>query len=157
MVSIVVLIFLVLAGGFIFPAKISQGLQAIQISLDADTKPADTRIDTGQMDSGQTDTGQIISESTNEDIPAIDNSVAENQSQEEQIQTMYLPEDGKDLPNVDEEVSLVLSEPVAIGLTDTEFERLKQQLVEIPPEVILEGAAGMLCEKCASIIYRPIL
>jgi len=157
MVSIVVLIFLVLAGGFIFPAKISQGLQAIQISLDADTKPADTRIDTGQMDSGQTDTGQIISESTNEDIPAIDNSVAENQSQEEQIQTMYLPEDGKDLPDVDEEVSLVLSEPVAIGLTDTEFERLKQQLVEIPPEVILEGAAGMLCEKCASIIYRPIL
>jgi len=70
---------------------------------------------------------------------------------------VYLPEDGKDIPNVDEEVSLVLSEPVAIGLTDREFERLKQQLVEIPPEVKLEDTSGVVCEKCASIIYRPIL
>ncbi len=90
-------------------------------------------------------------------IPAIDNSVAENQSQEEQIETMYLPEDGKGLPDVDAEVSLVLSEPVAIGSTDREFERLKQQLVEIPPEVRLEAPSGVVCEKCASIIYRPIL
>jgi len=157
MVSMVVLIFFVLAGGFIFPAKISQGLQAIQLSLDADTKPAGIQIDSGQTDIGQMDSGQIISESANENILAIDNSVTEDQSQEEQIETVYLPEDGKDIPNVDEEVSLVLSEPVAIGLTDKEFERLKQQLVEIPPEVKLNGRSEMVCEKCASIIYRPIL
>jgi len=157
MLSMVVLVFLVLTGGLLFPAKISQGLQAIQLSLDADTQPAPIQIDTGQMDSGQINSDQIKSEPANKDIPAIDNSVAENQSQEEQIETMYLPEDGKGLPDVDAEVSLVLSEPVAIGLTDREFERLKQQLVEIPPEVKLEGAAGMMCEKCASIIYRPIL
>jgi len=144
MVSMVVLIFLVLAGGFIFPAKISQGLQAIQLSLDADTKPVGIQIDSGQTDTGQMDSGQI-------------NSVTEDQSLEEQIETVYLPEDGKDIPNVDEEVSLVLSEPVAIGLTDKEFERLKQQLVEIPPEVKLNGRSEMVCEKCASIIYRPIL
>ena len=167
MLSMVVLVFLVLTGGLLFPAKISQGLQAIQLSLDADTRSAPMQIDsghieTGQMDSGHIDSGQINSdqiksESANEDIPAVDNSVAKNQSEEEQIETMYLPEDGKGLPDVDAEVSLVLSEPVAIGLTDTEFERLKQQLVEIPPEVILGGSSGMLCEKCASIIYRPIL
>lgn len=152
MLSMGVLVFLVLTGGLLFPAKISQGLQAIQLSLDADTQSAPM-----QMDSGQINSDQIKSEPANEDIPAIDNSVAENQSQEEQIETMYLPEDGKGLPDVDEEVSLVLSEPVAIGLTDREFERLKQQLVEIPPEVKLEGASGMMCEKCASIIYRPML
>ncbi len=55
----------------------------------------------------------------------------------------------------EEEVSLALSEPVAIGLTDGEFERFKQQLVEIPPEVKLEVTSGGVCEKCASIIYRP--
>ena len=55
----------------------------------------------------------------------------------------------------EEEVSLALSKPVAIGLTDKEFERFKQQLVEIPPEVKLEVTSGGVCEKCASIIYRP--
>ena len=159
-VSMVVLLFLVLTGGLIFPAKISQGLQAIQLSLDADTKPAGIQIDSGQTDTGHIESGQI-------------NSVTENSFEEEQAQTMYLPQDGKAQPNVDAvvehgdtvesiklsevEVSLVLSEPVAIGLTDREFERLKQQLVEIPPEVILDGKHGVVCEKCASIIYRPIL
>lgn len=57
----------------------------------------------------------------------------------------------------EEEVSLALSEPVAIGLTNEEFERFKQQLVEIPPEVKLEVTSGRVCEKCASIIYRPII
>jgi len=55
----------------------------------------------------------------------------------------------------EEEVLLAFSEPVAIGLTDKEFERFKQQLVEIPPEVKLEVTSGGVCEKCASIIYRP--
>jgi len=55
----------------------------------------------------------------------------------------------------EEEVSLALSEPVAIGLTDKEFERFKQQLLEIPPEVKLEVTSGGVCKKCASIIYRP--
>lgn len=160
MVSMVVLIFLVLTGGFIFPEKISQGLQAIQLSLDADAKPAGIQIDSGQTDTGQMDSGQI-------------NSVTENSSEEEQVETLYLLQDGEGLPNVDavvkhedsvesisvsdEEASLVLSEPVAIGLTDREFERLKQQLAEIPPEVRLEATSGVVCEKCASIIYRPIL
>ena len=57
----------------------------------------------------------------------------------------------------EEEVSLALSEPVAIGLTNEEFERFKQQLVEIPPAVKLEVTSGGVCEKCASIIYRPII
>ena len=57
----------------------------------------------------------------------------------------------------EEEVLLALSEPIAIGLTDKEFERFKQQLVEIPPEVKLEVTSGGVCEKCASIIYRPIM
>ena len=86
---------------------------------------------------------------------------------------MYLPQDGEGLPNVDkvvkhddsveninvseEDVSLVLSEPIAIGMTDKEFEHFKQQLVEIPPEVKLEVTSGAVCEKCASIIYRPLL
>jgi len=160
MVSMVVLIFLVLTGGFIFPEKISQGLQAIQLSLDADAKPAPIKIDSGQVDKDHIDSGQI-------------ESVTENSSEEEQVETKYLPQDGMALPTVDavvshvdsvksvsvsdEEVSLALSEPVAIGLTDREFERLKQQLLEIPPEVRLDGESGVVCEKCASIIYRPIL
>ncbi|MCH8080312.1 MAG: AAA family ATPase [Proteobacteria bacterium] len=57
----------------------------------------------------------------------------------------------------EEEVLLALSEPIAIGLTDKEFERFKQQLLEIPPEVKLEVTSGGVCEKCASIIYRPIM
>jgi len=163
--SIVILLFLVLTGGLIFPAKISQGIQAIQLSLDADIKPAGIQVDSGQTDTGQIDTGHVESGQIN--------SVTENSSEEEQAETMYLPQDGKAQPTVDTvvsygdtvesikvsevEVSLVLSEPVAIGLTDGEFERLKQQLVEIPPEVRLEATSGVVCEKCASIIYRPIL
>ena len=55
----------------------------------------------------------------------------------------------------EEEVSLAPSGPIAIGLTDREFERFKQQLLEIPPEVKLEVTSGRVCEKCASFIYRP--
>lgn len=55
----------------------------------------------------------------------------------------------------EEEVLLALSEPIAIGLTDKEFERFKQQLLEIPPEVKLEVTSGGVCEKCTSFIYRP--
>jgi type II secretory pathway predicted ATPase ExeA len=56
-----------------------------------------------------------------------------------------------------EDVLLLPSKPVAIGMTEQEFERFKQQLVKLPPEVKLEDTSGVVCEKCASIIYRPIL
>ena len=133
--------------------------------MDAEIKAVDTEIYVGQIDIGQIDTGHVESSQIN--------SVTENSFEEEQTQTIYLPQDDKALPNIDvvvshgdlaesikvseAEVSLALSEPVAIGLTDTEFERLKQQLVELPPEVRLEAMSGVVCEKCASIIYRPIL
>lgn len=64
-------------------------------------------------------------------------------------ETVYLSENEKQ--------SLLPSEPVTIGLTEQEFERFKQQLVVVPPEVDLSGSYGQVCEKCASIIYRPIL
>ncbi len=56
-----------------------------------------------------------------------------------------------------EDALLLPSKPVAIGMTEQEFERFKQQLVKLPPEVKLEDTSGVVCEKCASIIYRPIL
>jgi hypothetical protein len=65
------------------------------------------------------------------------------------VETIYLSEN-EDLP-------LLPSEPVAMGLTEQEFERFKQQLVAVPPEVDLDGSSGDVCERCASIIYRPIL
>jgi len=141
------LILIGLLGALVFPEKINQGLHAIQSALDADAKPTTTQASGGLL--------------------------TENRPQEVQTETMYLPQDGEGLPNVDkvvkhddsveninvseEDVSLVLSEPIAIGMTDKEFEHFKQQLVEIPPEVKLEVTSGAVCEKCASIIYRPIL
>ena len=65
------------------------------------------------------------------------------------VETIYLSEN--------EDSPLHLYEPVAIGLTEQEFERFKQQLVAVPPEVDLDGSSGDVCERCASIIYRPIL
>ena len=56
-----------------------------------------------------------------------------------------------------EDVSLVLPEPIAIGMSESEFERFKQQLLEIPPEFKSGGSSGAICEKCSSIIYRPVL
>jgi len=56
-----------------------------------------------------------------------------------------------------EDVSFALPEPIAIGMSEHEFERFKQQLLEIPPEIKSEGGSGVICEKCSSIIYRPVL
>lgn len=56
-----------------------------------------------------------------------------------------------------EGLPLAPSEPIALGLADKEFEYLKKQLLEIQPEVDLEGKSGRVCGKCASIIFRPIL
>jgi type II secretory pathway predicted ATPase ExeA len=56
-----------------------------------------------------------------------------------------------------EDVSLSMAEPIGMGLTEQEFERFKQQLVAIPPEVMLEMGSEERCEKCSSLIYRPKL
>jgi hypothetical protein len=141
------LILIGLLGGLVFPEKINQGLDAVQSAFDADAKPTDAQVSEGL--------------------------ITENRYQGVQTETMYLPQDGEGLASVDkvikhedsveninvseEDVSLVLPEPIAIGMTDKEFEHFKQQLVEIPPEVNLEVTSGAVCEKCASIIYRPIL
>jgi len=50
-----------------------------------------------------------------------------------------------------------IGEVVAIGLSEDEFERFQKQLLEIPPEIKSGGGPGIVCEKCSSIIYRPIL
>ena len=65
------------------------------------------------------------------------------------VETIYLSENA--------DLLLLPSEPVAIGLTEQEFERFKQQLVTVPPEIDLHGSSGEVCKKCSSIIYRPIL
>lgn len=64
-------------------------------------------------------------------------------------ETAYLSEE--------EDVSFVPPEPEAIGMSEHEFERFKQQLLEVPPEIKSGGGSGVMCEKCSSIIYRPIL
>lgn len=139
LVSTTVLILLVLFGDLVFPGKINQGIHAIQRAFDTNAKPGNAQASAGQM--------------------------SENMPQEVQAETIYLPQDGESLPTAEiaaksineseEEVSLALLEPIAIGLTDREFERFKQQLLEIPPEVKLEVTSGRVCEKCASFIYRP--
>jgi hypothetical protein len=80
-------------------------------------------------------------------------------------ETSYLSEK-EDVSSVSSEKEDVSSEPstaaaigevVAIGLSEDEFERFQKQLLEIPPEIKSGGGPGIVCEKCSSIIYRPIL
>ena len=141
------LILIGLLGALVFPEKINQGLDAVQSAFDAGAKPTDAQASRGL--------------------------ITENRYHEVQTETMYLPQDGEGLASADkvvkhedsvenisvseEDVSLVLPEPIAIGMNDKEFEHFKLQLIEIPPEVNLEVTSGAVCEKCASIIYRPIL
>ncbi len=62
-------------------------------------------------------------------------------------------EDVSSLPSA----AAAIGEVVAIGLSEDEFERFQKQLLEIPPEIKSGGGSGTVCEKCSSIIYRPIL
>ncbi len=70
-------------------------------------------------------------------------------------ETSYLSEkeDVSSVPSA----AAAIGEVVAIGLSEDEFERFQKQLLEIPPEIKSGGGPGIVCEKCSSIIYRPIL
>ena len=67
----------------------------------------------------------------------------------------YLPEkeDVSSVPSA----AVAIGEVVAIGLSKDEFERFQKQLLELPPEITSGGGPGIVCDKCSSIIYRPIL
>ncbi len=175
LVSVAALILVVLIGGLVFPGKINQGIHAIQSSLDiyVKTTNADVPVPEGPSITANQASAVLISESTNVTQP-VQEALTENSTEEEQFETIYLPQDGEGLPNAEsvvkdgdsseiinaseqEVVLLAMTEPVAIGLTEAEFERFKQQLVAIPPEVMLEEGSEGICEKCSSIIYRPKL
>jgi type II secretory pathway predicted ATPase ExeA len=70
-------------------------------------------------------------------------------------ETSYLSEkeDVSSVPSA----AAAIGEVVAIGLSEDEFERFQKQLLEIPPEIKSGGGPGIVCEKCSSIIYRPVL
>ena len=226
LVSMAVLVFVVLLGGIVFPEKISQGINTIQKSFDINVKPGNKQVLQESTSTGNQALTALVSEDAvyvkpthdlsnsvrlNENIQAIDGSVSGNSMAEEQIETIYLPQDGEAMSisevaeedrqsggmsmsdedvlelarlirdneigslselkklledgdtvetiylSENEDLPLLPSEPVAIGLTEQEFERFKQQLVVVPPEVDLDGSSGDVCERCASIIYRPIL
>ena len=67
----------------------------------------------------------------------------------------YLPEkeDVSSVPST----AVAIGEVIAIGLSEDEFERFQKQLLELPPEIKSGGGPGIVCERCSSIIYRPIL
>ncbi len=210
MVSMVVLIFLVLTAGFLFPAKINQGIQTIQKSLDTHAKTTNAQVTEASVSTEDQTLAEVSGLEQTDDLEVIESS-----AEEEQVETKYLPqhdevfvfseivepeqlvsgqenvtsnEDSRltdlgalikdkkitspsDLDALfeddklketsyiseKEDVSLVLPEPIAIGMSESEFERFKQQLLEIPPEFKSGGSSGVICEKCSSIIYRPIL
>ena len=81
----------------------------------------------------------------------VDNDI-ENVNVEE---TTHLSE-GEDESSVPS-AAVAIGEVVAIGLSEGEFERFQKQLLEIPPEIKSGGGPGIVCEKCSSIIYRPVL
>jgi len=209
-VSMVVLIFLVLVAGFLFPAKINQGIQTIQKSFATYAKTINTRVTEASVSTENQPLAVVSGLGQNDDL-----EVTESSTEEEQIETKYLPQHSKvfvlseilepeqpvsgqatvtsneDRKLMDlsalikgqkitspsdldawvkdeyieetiyisekEDVSLALPEPVAIGMSESEFERFKQQLLEVPPEYRSGGGSGMVCEKCSSIIYRPVL
>lgn len=214
MVSMAGLILLILIGSLVFPGKINQGVQVIQKSFSTFTKPTSIQIeDTSTLTENQT----LVERAPDDTLSGVstleqstDVEVTESSSQDEQFETIYLPQDREvltvsssakigqtDVTSTDdneildlhalikgkiisspsdldafikdgntqestsisekEDVSLIFSEPSAIGMTEQEFERFKQQLMMVPPEVNLDGTSGDGCEKCASIIYRPIL
>jgi len=199
------LILLVLIGSLVFPGKISQGIQTIQKSFATYAKTINTQL-TGASVSTE---NQTLVKDSGLGQPD-DLEVTENSTEEKQIDTIYLTQDGEVLVSsgiteveqlnvtgnedsklmdlsalikgtkikspsdldalfgdensgktsylsAKEDVSFVLPEPVAIGMSESEFERFKQQLQEIPPEIKSGGGSGVICEKCSSIIYRPIL
>jgi len=173
LVSVAILMLVVLIGGLVFPGKINQGIHAIQNSLDIYVKTTNVQVPEGPSITENQASTELIPENSNVEHPVQD-SLTENSTQEEQFETMYLPQGGEGLPNAEsvvkdgdpveiinvseqEDVSLAMTEPVAIGLTELEFERFKQQLVTIPPEVKLQEGSEAICEKCSSIIYRPKL
>ena len=67
----------------------------------------------------------------------------------------YLPEkeDVSSVPST----AVAIGEVIAIGLSKDEFDRFQKQLLELPPEIKSGGGPGIVCDKCSSIIYRPIL
>lgn len=226
LVSMAVLVLVVLIGGIVYPEKVNQGIHIIQKSFDTNLAPGDghvlqksNSIENKALtplvfeDAVPERPAQDLSNSVRltENIQAINESTLRNSMQEEQIETMYLPQHGQSLsmPEVSAEerqrqdlsfsdkdvlelarlirdndigslsdlkklienedtvetiylsgngnLPLHPSKPVAMGLTEQEFARFKEQLVAVPPEVDLGGSSGEVCERCASIIYRPIL
>ena len=107
----------------------------------------------------------------NEGIKVVQEAGMENSPEEDEIKTIYLHQDGEristsedvgvdsheNLRLLEEDAPLKIFEPTAIGMTEQEFERFRQQLIELPPEVKLEGTFSEICVKCSSIIYRPVL
>lgn len=210
MLSMVVLIFLVLAAGFLFPAKINQGIQTIQKSFATYAKTINARITEASVSTENKTLAEVSGLGQNDDLEVTESSVEDGQ-----IETKYLPQHSEvfvlsEIPEPEqpvfgqatvtsnedsklmdlsalikgqkitspsdldawvggeyieetiyisekEDVSLVLPEPVAIGMSESEFERFKQQLLKVPPEYRSGGDSGAICEKCSSIIYRPIL
>jgi type II secretory pathway predicted ATPase ExeA len=247
------LIFLVLSASFLFPAKINQGIQALQKSFDTYAKTINTQFAEVSV---ATENRTLVETNPESESPEVSTSeqqmdieVTEISAKEEQVVTVYLPQhsevvvlEGAVKPGQVDTVYLthdsevvvlaetvepgqaepvlagngqatvastedsklmdlsalikgtkikspadlealfadgnsgetsylsekedVLSSPsaaaaigevVAIGLSEDEFERFQKQLLEIPPEIKSGGGPWTVCEKCSSIIYRPIL
>ncbi|MFB3100187.1 MAG: ExeA family protein, partial [Gammaproteobacteria bacterium] len=103
LVSVAALMLVVLIGGLIFPVKINQGIQAIQNSLDIYVKTTNAQIHEGTFVTENQASEELISESTNVTQPVQDD-LTENSTEEEQFETIYLPQFSEVLPNAESEV-----------------------------------------------------
>lgn len=123
-----------------------------QAKISKDEKLLDARLEESDLlGLGKLDLGISIQDAVNYEIASADNeagSLTNPDTTKQNSIKSAVAASGNALQSM-------TAKPIAIGMTEQEFARFRQQLAALPPEVGLDTQSEDVCEKCSSIIYRP--